>query len=83
MIITYNADKQEYEKVTAKQKAQSELLRAMKSAYTKVMNDKSYSLQKLTLVEKKLVFQQMDKQVMDVERLFGMESPVMQRIVKD
>lgn len=73
MITSYDSIANTSVKVTAKQKAQEELLFGLQVAFVRYKREGSADVVRMTPHEKDLVWVQMDKQMSRVEKLFGFE----------
>lgn len=71
MITSYNVTTQQDEKVTPKAKAQEMLLDALSIAFYKLEVADSSDISDMTEREKTLVWEQMDKQMKRIEKMFG------------
>lgn len=71
MITSYDPQQQKDVKVTAKHKAQEQLMRALQIAFVQHMD--GHSTHGMTQREAEMVWQQMDKQMARIEKLFGYE----------
>lgn len=71
MIVSFDPETQKDVRVTPKHKAQEELLHAMQIAFVRLMDGDSEDISNLTDREKDLLWDQMNKQMGRVEKLFG------------
>lgn len=79
MITSYDADQGKNVPATPKQVAQGELLRGMQVAFVRLMDGGSANIDAMTAREKDLVWDQMNKQMSRIEKLFGFEPGSWQR----
>ena len=71
MITSFDPDSQKDIKATPKRKAQELLLRGMQISFVSHMD--GHTTHGMTQREKDLIWEQMDKQMSRVEKLFGFE----------
>lgn len=69
MISVYSEDERKLVKITPKRKAQDELMGSMQVAFN--WHESGHTSDRMTEREKTLVWEQMDKQMARIEKLFG------------